>query len=63
MACPGCIAPNDLTDRYCTNCGSDLTSQHIVCPNSDCGYSYFAAQVKFTYCPKCGAKMPESSPG
>lgn len=60
MACPGCIQPRDLTDKYCTNCGADLTSQHVACPNSGCGFSYIATYAHLNHCPKCGTQMPEA---
>lgn len=60
MACMSCSA-QAVDAKFCTRCGADLTPQHIQCTNASCGYSYFAAQVKFTYCPKCGHEMPETS--
>lgn len=60
-----CFACNfqDITNRYCTNCGADLAPQHVQCPNSECGYSYLATQIKFNYCPRCGTAMPEPPQG
>jgi hypothetical protein len=59
MSCPACSSPLIITAEYCTNCGADLTSQHVACPNG-CGFTYNATFVRLNYCPKCGTKMPEA---
>mgnify|MGYP001367409143 CR=1 FL=1 len=58
MSCVACFPPRDITDRYCTNCGADLTAHHIACPNGECGYSYNGDVARLNYCPRCGAAFP-----
>ena len=49
---------HDITAKYCTNCGADLTAHHIACPNSECGYSCNGAVAQLNYCPRCGTAFP-----
>ena len=58
MSCQQCSMSHDITAKYCTNCGADLTAHHIACPNSECGYSCNGAVAQLNYCPRCGTAFP-----